>query len=502
MARIRFPRLAYNPISILGAVISAGTAVLIAALLYVHAVQADWNPYLGIVVYMILPPVLILGLVLIPVGMIRQRRIFKKTGRAPVPQWPYIDLNLRTHRNAFFVFLFGSVGFGLIGIVGGYQAYHYTESVTFCGKTCHTVMTPEHTAYQNSPHARVACTECHVGPGAGWYAKSKLSGLYQVYATATNVFPRPIPTPIKSLRPAQETCEQCHWPEKFFGMQLRRFDHYMYDEGNTHWPVSMLVKTGGGDPKLTEANGIHWHMNISVKVEYIARDDRREDIPWIRVTDRGGRVTIYQDKSSPLTEEQMRTAEIRRMDCMDCHNRPSHKYNPPDRLMDLAIATGQIEPALPGIKRIGTEAMAGEYETQEDALAAIADKILGSYTEKHPEIIESNRAAVDRAIVATQQYFAQNMFPEMKVRWDRYPDNLGHLIYPGCMRCHDGDHASDAGEVVSRDCSSCHIIMMQGSGERAQMAATPGGLEFSHPEDIGEEWRETECYECHTGTQP
>jgi hypothetical protein len=285
-------------------------------------------------------------------------------------------------------------------------------------------------------------------------------------------------------------------------MQMRRFDHYMYDEGNTHWPVSMLVKTGGGDPKLTEANGIHWHMNISVKVEYIARDDRREDIPWIRVTDRGGRVTIYQDKSSPLTEEQMRTAEIRRMDCMDCHNRPSHKYNPPDRLMDLAIATGQIEPALPGIKRIGTEAMAGEYETQEDALAAIADKILGSYTEKHPEILESNRAAVDRAIVATQQYFAQNMFPEMKVRWDRYPDNLGHLIYPGCMRCHDGDHASDAGEVVSRDCSSCHIIMMQGSGERAQMAATPGGLEFSHPEDIGEEWRETECYECHTGTQP
>ena len=502
MARIRFPRLAYNPISIGGAVIAAGTAVLIASLLYIQAVQRDSNPYLGVVVYMALPPVLILGLVLIPIGMIRQRRIFERTGQAPVPQWPHIDLNLRTHRNAFFVFLFGSVAFGLISIVGGYQAYHYTESVTFCGKTCHVIMTPEHTAYQNSPHARVACVACHVGPGAGWYAKSKLSGLYQVYATARNIYPKPIPTPIKSLRPAQETCEQCHWPEKFFGMQLRRFDHYMYDENNTFWPVSMLVKTGGGDPKLTETSGIHWHMNISLKVEYIARDEQREDIPWVRVTDLEGHVTIYQDKTSPMSEEQMRTAEIRRMDCVDCHNRPSHKYNPPDRLVDLAIATGQVDPALPGIKKIATEAMAGEYETQEAALDSIANKILASYTANHPEILESNRGALDRAIAATQQYFSQNMFPEMKVRWNRYHDNLGHFLYPGCMRCHDGNHVSDAGEVVSKDCSSCHIIMMQGSGDRAQMAATPEGLEFSHPEDIGDAWRETECSECHTGTQP
>jgi hypothetical protein len=165
MARVRFPRLAYNPISLAGAVVAAGTALLIVTLLWIHAVQQDWNPYLGVVVYMILPPVLIFGLVLIPIGMARQRRIFEKTGKAPALQWPRIDLNVRTHRNAFFVFLFGSIAFGLIGIVGGYQAFHYTESVTFCGTTCHFIMTPEHTAYQNSPHARVACTQCHVGPG-------------------------------------------------------------------------------------------------------------------------------------------------------------------------------------------------------------------------------------------------------------------------------------------------------------------------------------------------
>jgi hypothetical protein len=161
-----------------------------------------------------------------------------------------------------------------------------------------------------------------------------------------------------------------------------------------------------------------------------------------------------------------------------------------------------MDPALPGIKRIAVEAMAGEYETQEAALDTIAAKMLASYAESHPEVLESSKGALDRAIVAAQQYFSQNMFPEMKVRWDQYPDNLGHFLNPGCMRCHDGDHVSDAGDIVSRDCSSCHIIMMQGSGERAQMAVTPEGLEFSHPEDIGDTWRDTECSECHTGTQP
>jgi hypothetical protein len=502
MRRLRFPRLAYNATSIAGAVIAGVVAVLIVVLLGVHAFQESWNPYLGIFVYMVLPPILVLGLVLIPVGMIRQKRIIKRTGTAPVPQWPYIDLNLRTHRNAFFVFVFGTVAFALIGAIGGYQAYHYTESVTFCGKTCHVIMKPEHTAYQNSPHARVACTECHVGSGAGWYAKSKLSGLYQVYATLRDIYPRPIPTPIENLRPAQETCEQCHWPAKFFGNQLRRFDHYMYDDANTHWPVSMLVKTGGGAPELTETGGIHWHMNISVKIDYIARDDRRQDIPWVRISKADGSTVIYQDQDNPLTEEEIKTAEIRRMDCVDCHNRPSHKYGAPDYLVDRAIVAGGIDASLPSIKRIAVEALAGDYETEQAALAAIAEKISGVYREEHPEVLETKRAALDRAIAAVQESFAQNMFPEMKVRWDRYPENIGHFIYPGCMRCHDGEHVSESGQAISRDCSSCHVIIAQGSGDRARMAGTQDGLEFVHPEDIGDEWRETECYECHTGTQP
>ncbi len=99
-------------------------------------------------------------------------------------------------------------------------------------------MEPEHTAYQNSPHARVKCVDCHVGSGAGWYVRSKLSGAYQVYAVLANVYPRPIPTPIKNLRPARETCEQCHWPSHFSGQKEVINTYFKSDEQNTRWTIA------------------------------------------------------------------------------------------------------------------------------------------------------------------------------------------------------------------------------------------------------------------------
>jgi hypothetical protein len=342
-----------------------------------------------------------------------------------------------------------------------------------------------------------------VGEGANWYAKSKLSGAYQVYATALNKYPKPIPTPIKNLRPAQETCEKCHWPDKFFGAQQRQFNHYMYDDDNTHWLTNVLIKIGGGDPKTGQTSGIHWHMNIGVKIEYIARDERRQDIPWVRVTDRGtGRVTVYQDEGSPLTEEEIKTATTRVMDCMDCHNRPSHQFRSPDFVIDRAILTGQISPELPSIKRIAVEALEREYETEEMAQQAIAAKIVDYYKQEYPDQFTEWRVDIDQAIVAAQYQYTQNFFPEMKVRWKDYVDNIGHFIFPGCMRCHEGNHVSDEGWVLTRDCNTCHSILAQGSNDDIQLSSTPDGLEFAHPVDIGEEWRETGCYECHSGIQP
>jgi len=503
MAKLVFPRLFYNKWSLAGGALAIITGLTIVFFLAAQSGSGHSNPYLGIVVYMVLPPFLLLGLILVPIGMARQWRRVRKYGESALPAHPTIDFNNKTHRNAFVAFIVGGIIYGTLSAVGAYQAYHHTESVAFCGETCHPVMKPEQVAYQNSAHARVACVACHVGEGAGWYAKSKLSGAYQVYATTFNKFPRPIPTPIKNLRPAQETCEQCHWPEKFFGAQQRQFNHYMYDNENTEWPIDMLIKTGGGDPQTGQTAGIHWHMNIGAQVEYIARDERRQDIPWIRLTDNfTNRVTVYQDEEDPLTDEEILAATPRVMDCMDCHNRPSHQFRSPEFAVDRAILTGQIDRSLPAIKRVSVEAMSDDYETEDEAHRKIATQISDFYRSKHPEVFAEKRVEIENAVVAVQHQFSQTIFPEMKVRWKDYPDNIGHLIFPGCMRCHDGNKVSEDGWVITRDCKSCHSILSQGAGNRMQMATSRDGLDFVHPEDIDEEWRETGCYECHEGTQP
>lgn len=503
MEKQRLPRLAYNWISAAGAIIASVTAILTIFLFGLNILAHITNPYIGIFMYMILPPFFILGLLLIPLGMWRYWIHLKRGEVMPPLKWPAIDLNKKPQRNAFIVFAVGTIIFVVGGAVISYQAYHFSESVRFCGTTCHTIMHPEYTAYQNSPHARVACTECHVGSGAGWYTKSKLSGLYQVYAAIAKVYPRPIPTPVRNLRPAQETCEQCHWPRQFYGAQQRQFNHYRYDDSTSYWPISMLVKTGGADSQAGKATGIHWHMNIDFKVEYIARDERRQDIPWVRITNReSGETKVFQDQTNPLKPEEVQAATPRVMDCIDCHNRPSHIYNPPDRIVDAAIYRGTIDRNIPSIKKVAVEAMAQVYSTEDSAAAGIRDYISEYYKSNYAEIFTRRQSAIDSAIVAVTRLFLQNMFPEMKVRWSEYPNNIGHFTNVGCMRCHLGNHKSEDGQVVTHDCNACHTILAQQDIRQIQYSGYGTGQEFKHPEDIGDTWKETGCYECHTGVQP
>ena len=495
----KLPHLSYNTVSALGAAIALITGITLAVLLGMSFVSHEDNPYFGIFMYMVLPPVLVVGLLLIPLGMFLRWRRFKKTGELPPTRWPRIDLNVSRHRNAFFIFVIGTLVVSIIMAVGSYGAYHYSESVTFCGTTCHTVMEPEYVTYQNSPHARVACTSCHVGPGADWYVKSKMSGVYQIYAAAAGVYPRPIDTPIESLRPAQQTCEQCHWPEKIYGAQQSLLHHYKYDDENTHWPINLLIKTGGGDPLSGQA-GIHWHMNIGVEIDYVARDGERQDIPWIEVRERStGRVTVYQDTENPLTPEELAGATKRRMDCMDCHNRPSHVFRSPDRAIDDALHRGTIDPRIPGIKAIAVEALATEYETKGEALQQIANRITDHYRLERAEAFAEHEPAIQKAIQAVQAAYSGNIFPHMKASWAVYPNNLGHFTSPGCMRCHDGNHASPQGVAISTDCNACRLILAQGPERDTLVAA---GLPFEHPEDIGGVELEMQCHECHTGVQP
>ena len=382
--------------------------------------------------------------------------------------------------------------------VGSYRTYQFTESVTFCGQTCHSVMTPEYTAYEQSPHARVECVQCHIGPGASWFVKSKLLGAYQVYATIMNRYPRPIPAPIANLRPARETCEQCHWPQEFYGAAERTFHHYLPDERNSPWTIQMLLKVGGGDPSFGAVGGIHWHMAIAYRVEYIASDDARQVIPWVRLTDRQGNVTVYQSSDGRLNAGQIKAARPRVMDCIDCHNRPTHIYRDPIAAVNLALQTGRMDRAIPHIREQAVRALTMTYGTTADAERGIAETLQTFYRSNDATFAAANATLITRAIAETRRLYAQNFFPGMKVSWRVYPDNIGHLNFPGCYRCHDGKHTSTDGRTITHDCNACHTLIAQ--GQDGNLENNLAGLEFRHPVDISGMWRDTKCSECHTGS--
>src|SRR6476659_4440069 len=314
-----------NWLSLSGLVIIIGSVFSFTFLLLLDALAHFSNPYVGILTYLVAPGFFVIGLLLAVVGaFFRHRQVIKYTGPFPPLR---IDLTRSRDRRLLGFFLGGAVLFLLISAIGSYQTYHYTESVQFCGQACHGVMKPEFVTYTNYPHAKVACAECHIGKGAAWYVRSKLSGTYQVYATAAKKYPTPIPTPVKNLRPAQETCEECHWPKKFVGNLERTYSYFLGDETNTPFTVRLLMKVGGGDPTHGPVGGIHWHMNVGNKIEYLPADDSRQKIPYVRVTDLQCVVAEYR---SPKFTNNINDESLRRMDCMDCHNRPAHRYQTPN----------------------------------------------------------------------------------------------------------------------------------------------------------------------------
>jgi nitrate/TMAO reductase-like tetraheme cytochrome c subunit len=481
-----------DPISLAGVALAIVSLANICLFVIIDQIALKPSPYVGILAYMVSPAFLVLGLLLMLVGVLWERR--KKV--APTAFYPRIDLNDPTQRSAVISFMSFLIVFVIVSIAGSYKAYEFTESVSFCGQLCHTVMSPEYTAYQLSPHARVACAECHVGAGATWFVKSKLSGSRQVFATIFHTFPEPIPTPVKNLRPAQETCEQCHWPKKFYGGQLKVFNHYSNDEKNTLRQIRMLINTGGGDPATGAPEGIHWHMNIGNKIDYVASDEKRQVIPYIHVEDLQGRVTEYYAKDSTLSKDQIARAPRHHMDCIDCHNRPTHIYVPPDQSVDQSLWAHRLDASLPFIKQQAVTVLAASYPTNGAAMQAIASGLQDFYEKKYPDLAKSKQLEIRNAVAEVQEIFKRTTFPEMKVNWQTHPNNLGHYYYPGCFRCHDGQHVSSDGRVISRDCNQCHTLMSETEGTTSPAVPTPAT--FQHPVDIGD-LTQVNCADCHTG---
>jgi nitrate/TMAO reductase-like tetraheme cytochrome c subunit len=490
--RHRLRMLLRNPISLAGVALGIVSLANIFLFLLLDFIAARPSPYIGILAYMVAPAFFVFSLLLMLTGVLIERR--RKV--VSTQFYPRIDLNDRAQRGAVISFMTFLSVFVMVSAAGSYKAYEYTDSVQFCGQLCHTVMNPEFTAYRLSPHARVACVDCHVGSGATWYVKSKLSGARQVYAATFNTFPRPIPTPVHNLRPAQDTCEQCHWPKKFYGGQLKVFTHYANDEKNTLRQIRMIIKTGGGDPATGAPEGIHWHMNIGNKIDYVAADEKRQIVPYIHVEDLQGRVTEYYAKDSTLSKDQIAKAPRHHMDCVDCHNRPTHIYVPPDQSVDQSLLARRLDVALPFIKQEAVTVLTGTYATTDQATHAIASGILGFYEGKYPDVAKTKQLEIRDAVAEIQEIFRRTTFPEMKLNWQTHPNNLGHYYFNGCFRCHDGQHVSADGKIISKDCNQCHTLMSETEGTTSEAAAAL--QTFKHPVDLGDLTQVT-CADCHTG---
>jgi len=449
---------AHNGTTLAGAALTTSAAITLVGFWLIDILRGGpQHPYAGIVLFLVLPAVFVLGLALMPLGIWLRRRRARERGETPAIA-PRVDLaSPMLRRGLRLVLALTVVNVVLLG-TATYRGVEYMDSTQFCGLACHSVMAPEYTAYLNSHHSRVACVECHIGPGASWFVQSKLSGTRQLFAVAFNTHSRPIPSPVKELRPARETCEHCHWPEKFHGDSFLVRTRYGEDERSTPATTVLVLKVGGR--RGPGAVGIHGrHIDPAARISYVAIDDKRQVIPRVTVTDAGGRSVEYVSTEVKATPQQLSAGERREMDCIDCHNRPSHTFELPDRAVDRAIGEGTLSRELPFIKKKAVELLKATYPDRATAARRIASGIAEFYKTSHPDAYARHRSAVEAAGQEVVAIYERNVFPDMKVAWGTYPNNIGHEDFLGCFRCHDESHTSPDGKTISQDCETCHTLL-------------------------------------------
>jgi nitrate/TMAO reductase-like tetraheme cytochrome c subunit len=450
--------LGQNPISLIGAVLTTSAAVTMIGFWGFELVHAGpTRPYAGIVFFFLLPAVFVLGLVLMPLGGLLRRYRLKQQGKLP-HVYPTIDLRQPMLQRALvLVVVMTFINVALMG-TASYKAVEHMDSVEFCGQTCHSVMAPEYTAYLNSPHSRVACVDCHIGSGAPWFVRAKISGVRQLFAVNLKTYSRPIPSPVHNLRPSRDTCEHCHWPERFTGDKLLVKTKYADDEQNTPSTTVLLVKIGG---RTTQGLvGIHGrHLAAAERIEYVSTDGRRQVIPSVTYTQDDGKKVEYVSDEVKATPAELARAERRKMDCVDCHNRPTHAFEMPERAVDQAITAGRIDRQLPYIKKQAVAALRVEYPDRATASAKIPQAIDDFYKAKYPDTYQGKRPIVETAAQQVTAIYLRNIFPEMRITWGTHPNNIGHDDFLGCFRCHDGKHKAADGRVINDDCSACHQIL-------------------------------------------
>jgi len=484
-----------NFITMVGLFLTATGIILLLTFGLFALVTEDANPYGAIGGYIIVPCVLLLGIVLTPVGILfKSWRLHRKDPTQRLAfRFPHVNLADPAQRRAAKVVVFGTIILLPVVAFSGYQGYTYTESRAFCTEVCHSVMLPQNVSHEHSAHAQVACARCHMGEEESWFVKSKLSGVPQVLAVMRDSYPRPIPSVITDLRPTRTTCGQCHWPEKFFGSQMKKIVRFASDESNTRREIDVLLKIGGYE-STKEVEGIHAHMARANQIEYVATDAELQQIPWVRYTDASGRQIVFRSDGKPGSSAKPAGA-TRQFDCMDCHNRPAHAFQSPQDAVDLYLATSRIDASLPFIKREAVAVLAKTYPDDAAIEAEIAQSLSGFYRSEYADRWSQIEGPVNQAVAMVQEIRRNNFFPQMNVSWKVYPDNIGHMISPGCFRCHDGRHVADSGEQIRFACELCHTFAeADEAGDRLAYAGS-----FQHSFNLDGPHADLSCDDCHTG---
>jgi nitrate/TMAO reductase-like tetraheme cytochrome c subunit len=453
-----------NPISLAGGAITTAAGVTMVGYWLVEMFgRPNDNPYLGIIFFLLLPALFIAGLLLIPVGVFLRRRKLQSAGQIPA-EYPRIDLNDRMFRHGLDIVLVATIVNLLVVSMASYRGAAYMDSPQFCGQSCH-VMHPEYTAYKISAHSHVACVECHIGSGAQAYFSAKVNGTKQLVEVSLHPlatvgpkwipdYPTPIPSPVTSLRPARVICEGCHTPAKFVGEKLLVKSSFADDEKNTETQTVLVLHLGGQD-SLSHLTGIHGvHLG---HIEYIATDPTRTTIPWVQKRNDDGSETVF---AASATGGAVPQGERRVMDCIDCHNRAAHTFVTPEDALNRAMAEGAVSSDLPWVHKESLELLKANYASEAEAGIKIPAQLAEFYRSQHPEVLPTKTALIKAAGEELVTLYSQNVFPYMKVTWGTHPNHIGHMSYPGCFRCHDGDHSAKDGKSITQDCAACHNLLV------------------------------------------
>jgi nitrate/TMAO reductase-like tetraheme cytochrome c subunit len=458
-----FARLTVNWVATLGTVLSTCSAFGILFVLLGGLGYLERNIYLSTFLLLGLPGVFVVGLVLLPIGLLldRKRRLAAQgpAGESKVVAGLTAAAASVGKRRAALIVGVSFVNLILFSLIAQ-KTVHHVDSAAFCGTTCHTVMEPEWSAYNRSPHSRVACVQCHIGPGASWAVKAKINGFGQVVGVMTGRYHRPIPTPVEHLRPSRDTCEQCHWPQKLTGNRVKVFAHYDKDKSNTPKFNVMLMHVGGEDPVTKKYEGIHWHVSSEAEVRYEVLDHQRKKVGKITVLREGKVSAEYSVPGETLAPLAQRT-----MDCIDCHNRPTHLVDFSARTaVERAIYSGMLDPSVPYLVKVASDALVQKDLARETAGAQLRRSIEEAYRKEFADSVPA-AGQLDKIAAVLEKLFKENVYPSMQVGFGTYASNLGHRSsdpqeLTGCFRCHDRKHATTLADgktkTLSQSCELCH----------------------------------------------